>query len=240
MFETMRAKDGRVPLLSRHLGRLREAAAALRIPCPELAWEKAVAELLGRQGLGSGLARVKIVLTRGVLAEVPSPTLLITAFAYAPPPPAEFAQGWKAVLYPVPRLLSHARWKTTSYLSSLQADEYARERGAEEALFAGPDGVIQEGSRTSVFLLERGAAPVLVVPPPEFRLRSVAEGWIREWWRGQGGRVEVRPFTAEALFRAEGAFLCNALMGVMPVAGLDGRELSRAPEMAERIRQALG
>lgn len=67
LFETMKARDGRVLHLERHWARLAEGARLLGIPLPldETGLAAAARELLLANGLARGDAAVRLTLTRG-------------------------------------------------------------------------------------------------------------------------------------------------------------------------------
>ncbi|MBI4798112.1 MAG: aminotransferase class IV [Desulfarculus sp.] len=139
LFETLRAQEGRALFLDEHLARLRASARFLNIPLAgEPAWPAVMAELLARNGLHQGLARVKIVLTRGAeaalgLPAATQPTLMVTAQAYTPPTPQAYGAGWRLHTFTqgaAPALAGH---KTLNYLYYLWARQAAGQAGADAA-----------------------------------------------------------------------------------------------------------
>jgi branched-chain amino acid aminotransferase/para-aminobenzoate synthetase component 1 len=89
-FETIRAEKGRIFFLKEHLARLSASAAAFRLPFPrELPWEDCLGRLLAANGLEGGLARLKIMLTRGLAGGLglPAASRPPTATVAFPPPP---------------------------------------------------------------------------------------------------------------------------------------------------------
>ena len=117
--------------------------------------------MLAANGLERRPARVKILLSRGVvpglgLPEAGRPTLVIWAQPYAPPPPAEYAAGWPVVVFPERRSSFIGRHKSLNYLFYLAARQYALDRGAREAVILEADGLVSEGSATSLVYLQQG------------------------------------------------------------------------------------
>jgi branched-chain amino acid aminotransferase/para-aminobenzoate synthetase component 1 len=140
LFETLRAQGSRLLYLDEHLARFKASARVLNLSLPtEPAWPDIISELLARNRLQEGLARVKIVLTRGVDPDlglpVPArPTLLIMAQAYTPPPPEAYAAGWRLGTFrqgAAPALAGH---KSLNYIFYLWARQTMRQAGADEAL----------------------------------------------------------------------------------------------------------
>ena len=86
VFETMKAKEGRVFLLKEHLKRLKRGAEILNIPSPPFGeMEKAIKKLLKINNLSGKEANIKIIITRGedmgghLPQKKPKPTVIITA-----------------------------------------------------------------------------------------------------------------------------------------------------------------
>src|SRR3954470_974285 len=71
VFTTMRAKNGRVFRLARHLGRLRASCEALFVPLQfsDADLASAVDDVLGRNGLSD--ARMRLTVTRGQATQDP-------------------------------------------------------------------------------------------------------------------------------------------------------------------------
>ena len=162
LFETIRAEAGRLYFLREHLTRLGASAQDFRLPFPgDLPWEARLNRLLTVNGLDRGVARVKILLSRGEVAGLglpaaSRPTLVIWAQPYEPPPPAEYAAGWPVVTFPERRTTFLGRHKSLNYLFYLTARQYALEQGAREALILEADGLLSEGAATSLLYLSRG------------------------------------------------------------------------------------
>jgi branched-chain amino acid aminotransferase len=76
LFETIKARKGRIDFLAPHLKRLKEGARTLRIPFPDrVDFEEIILDLLERNGI-QGEAAVKICLSRGIRSDLPLSTRL--------------------------------------------------------------------------------------------------------------------------------------------------------------------
>lgn len=231
-FETLRAEEGRPLFLREHLARLRASARAFRIPFPEnFSWEERLAQLLAANGLEEGLARVKILLSRGEaeglgLPAEARPTLVIRAQPYTPPSPEEYARGWSLVSFPERRTTFLGRHKSLNYLFYLAARQYALEQGAKEALILEADGLVSEGAATSLVYSQGGVFYTPQAPSalPGVTLEVLERGLAR---RGLG--LTYLSTTPGQLAQAEGLWLTNSLMGMMPVSMVDGRTLPVSP-----------
>ncbi len=225
LFETLRAEAGRVHFLPEHLARLAASAAAFRLPFPAaVPWEECLASLLAANGLSRGPARVKILLSRGEAAGLGlpqdcRPTLVIWAYPYTPPPPAEYAAGWPVAVFPERRTTFVGRHKSLNYLFYLAARQYALDQGAKEALILEADGLVSEGAATSLVYLRQGR---YYTPESASALPGVTLAVLRRGLSARGLSLEARPTTGTQLQAADGLWLANSLMGLMPVAAVDG------------------
>jgi branched-chain amino acid aminotransferase/para-aminobenzoate synthetase component 1 len=232
-FETLRAEEGRILFLPEHLARLKASAQAFRIPFPKkFSWERRLGRVLAANGLERGLARVKILLTRGEapglgLPQETWPTLVIWAQPYTPPSPEEYARGWGLVTFPERRSTFLGRYKSLNYLFYLAARQYALDQGAKEALILEADGLVSEGAATSLIFAEDGN---LYTPQAPSALPGVTVGALSRGLARRGISLQAVPTTPTQLSQADGLWLANSLMGVMPVSSLDGRTLPISQE----------
>jgi branched-chain amino acid aminotransferase len=235
LFETLRAEAGRVQFLSEHLDRLRASARAFRLTLPApVPWEERLSRLLAANGLSRGPARVKILLSRGEapglgLPEDSRPTLVIWAQPYTPPTPEEYNAGWPVAVFPQGRSTFVGRHKSLNYLFYLAARQYALDRGAKEALILEADGLVSEGAATSLIYLRQGA---YYTPASPSALPGVTLAVLRRGLTARGLNLEDRPTTVAQLQEADGLWLANALMGLMPVAAIDGAPVPRSDATA--------
>ena len=244
LFATLRAEAGRVLFLPEHLARLQASARAFRLQFPAwVSWEERLGELLTANGLTRGPARVKILLTRGVAPELglpPSsrPTLVIWAQPYTPPTPEEYAAGWPVVVFPEGRSTFVGRHKSLSYLFYLAARQYALEKGAREALILEADGLVSEGAATSLVYLHQGR---FHTPKSASALPGVTVAAFRRGLAARDLTLEAQPTTVAQLHEADGLWLANSLMGLMPVAAINGMPLplSEATAFLQEVLAAM-
>jgi branched-subunit amino acid aminotransferase/4-amino-4-deoxychorismate lyase len=228
LFETLRADAGLVHCLSEHLERLKTSARVFRLPFPAaVPWEERLGRLLTANGLTDGPARVKILLTRGDtpglgLPEDGRPTLVIWAHLYTPPTNAEYATGWPVVVFPEGRSTFVSRHKSLNYLFYLAARQYALDHGAKEALIVEADGLASEGAATSLVYLHQGQ---FYTPEAASALPGVTLAVLRRGLSARGRTLETRLTTVTQLQSADGLWVANSLLGLMPVATIDGTPL---------------
>ena len=235
LFETLRADSGRVHFLNEHLERLAASARAFRLPFPaDFAWQDRLAQLLAANGLSQGPARVKILLTRGVaeglgLPEECRPTLVIYAQPYIPPSSEEYDAGWPVVIFPEGRSTFVGRHKSLNYLFYLAARQFALDQGAKEALILEADGLVSEGAATSLVYLYQGQ---YYTPASASALPGVTVTVLGRGLAARGLNLKARRTTLAQLQAADGLWLANSLMGLMPVAAVNGAPVPLNPATA--------
>jgi len=240
-FETLRAEEGRPQFLEAHLLRLKASAQAFRLPFPEdVPWEARLGELLGANGLTQGLARVRVQLTRGLapglgLPKEGRPTLVIWAGRYDLPAPEEYGAGWPVVVFPERRTTFLGRHKSLNYLFYLAARQYALDQGAKEALVLEADGAVSEGAATSLIYLHRGK---LWTPAAASALPGVTVGLLAVGLARLKVPLQEKRTPLSRLAGAAGVWLANSLLGLMPVAAINGKPVPRSGH-TEMLQQAL-
>lgn len=244
VFETMRAEEGRVFRLERHLARLRRSAAALLRPIEdhELPAPAVFQELLSR--LGSSTARLRLTVTAGSMLADPGsapPTVVLTASEQTSYP-AEYRQQGVAVaicpfhVSPTDPVAGH---KSTSYLPRLLGLRHAQAAGCFEALWFTTERALAEGSITNCFLVSGGG---LRTPPLS---TPVLPGITREAVLGLADALGIDArqdaLTINDLLDADEVFITNAGMGVMPVIRVERRDIGVAKPgpVTMRLREAL-
>jgi branched-chain amino acid aminotransferase/para-aminobenzoate synthetase component 1 len=241
-FETLRAENGRPWFLTEHLNRLEASAQAFRIPIPQgIDWQARLHRLLEANGLVQRLAAVKILLSRGEAAGLglpadSRPTLVISARPYEPPGPEEYDQGWPLLTFPEGRTTFVGRHKSLNYLFYLAARQHALDRGAREALILESDGSVSEGSATSIIYAKEGR---YFTPQARSALAGVTLAVLARALALRGLKLESRPTQPADLKEADGLWLANSLMGLMPVASLDGKPVKVSAEATQFLQDCL-
>ncbi len=241
-FETLRVEDGRPLFFKEHLERLRASAQAFRITFPvQVPWEERLAHLLAANGLQEGTAAVKILLTRGEAVGLglpfsSSPTLVIWARPYQPPAPGEYQAGWPVVLFPERRSTFIGRHKSLNYLFYLAARQFALDQGAREAIILEVDGLVSEGAATSFLLAQDDA---FFTPEAPSALPGVTVAVLTRALQRQGKNLERKTLQLSDLLKADGLWLVNSLMGVMPVSSLEEHPLQLSQETSRFLMGCL-
>lgn len=218
LFETLRVDEGRAQNVDPHLERLFAGLRRVEIEIPEdrEALEEAVA--IVAHAAPRPIARLRITVTRGVEGV---PTRLVTAAPYDPPDESQYRDGVAVVLLPDLRIDSRgplAGLKSLCWQMNRLALLRAERAGAFEALLLNERGRLVEGARSNLLVvLEDG----IYTPPLD---DGCLPGTVRRRLLEKGAIAE-RSLVPEELGKAQGIFLTNSLVGVLPVQGLDGREL---------------
>jgi branched-chain amino acid aminotransferase len=241
-FETLKAEDGRVLFLDEHVERLRASGQAFRINFTgQVPWEDRLIRLLAANELQQGIAAVKILLTRGEatglgLPNTPSPTLVIWARPYQPPAPEEYKAGWPVVVFPERRTTFIGGHKSLNYLYYLAARQYALDQDAKEALILEADGQVSEGAATSLVVALNDQFLTTESPSalPGITVTVLARALER-----LGRNIKRARLQLSQVQEAEGLWLVNSLMGVMPVSSLGGKSVPRPPEKTRFLQECL-
>jgi branched-subunit amino acid aminotransferase/4-amino-4-deoxychorismate lyase len=207
LFETVLVEDGRVRLFDRHLVRLRRSGAAAK----QVTAMRALAETWRRTAGRPTVVRFDVAARTGVASRARTP---------AAPDPVRLAlvPGFD------PGNADRER-KTADRAWAEQAEELARQAGAEEPLLVSPAGLVGETTRATLFAVD---ATGRVVTPP---VRGLLPGVTRSWALDELGAIE-HEVTVDELAGARAAFLTTAGRGVVPVASIDGRALGTDDRVA--------
>lgn len=260
VFTTMRARDGKVVRLDRHLSRLRQSCEELFIPLlykdEELG--TTISELLAKNELAD--ARMRLTITRGTTITDPlhgphtQPTALLTAGAFEAYPAEYYEKGLTVVVLDKYKLNPYdiqAGHKTLDYFSRLSALRDASKQGAAEALWFNVHNYLQSGSISNVFVVKNDC---LLTPPTNAELQdplvaaqtayprsNVLPGTTRaavlDQAKATGIQTRLCTVTINDLLDADEVFLTNSIMGLMPVTRIERKPI--ASESPGPITKAL-
>jgi 4-amino-4-deoxychorismate lyase len=126
--------------------------------------------------------------------------------------------------------------KSTSYAVNMAAEAEARRRGADDAVFVDPAGIVLEGPTTNLWWRSGRA---LFTPSLELGiLAGVTRAAVVDLARVKGYEVVEGTFPLVELAGAEEAFTSSSVREVMPVVELDGAPIGRGPA-ADELQAAL-
>ncbi len=215
LFETMRARGGRLPLLERHLARLAASCAALGLPPPG---EELAGRVRAHAARGDGVIRLSV--DRG--GERIEPRA-------APPDGAMRIVFAGARHQPYPH-------KTTDRGVFDEARQRVVPYRADEAILLTAAGEVAEGCITSVFFWSGEA---LCTPALELGiLPGIGRSRVLELARERGLAVREGRFPRTEV-QGRPIFLVNAVRGVMEAAFFDAGRPGRADERTRALRESF-
>jgi branched-chain amino acid aminotransferase len=227
LFETMRAYEGHIFRLDRHLTRLHCSAESLglRAKLDAFDLENACVETLQANKLKD--ARVRLTVTAGEGDMTPdlntcsNLTVLVAARNFVPLPPERYEQGFKAALSFLRRDSQSplSRLKCTCYVSNILARMEAKAAGCDEAIMLNELDYVAEGSTANIFLVCGGE---LITPSLESGiLPGITREAVLEIARDLNIKTVERQVELGELSGAEEAFVTNSIMEVMPLTRLN-------------------
>ena len=231
LFETMRAYNGHIFRLDRHLARLRYSAQSLGLgsKVTTLDLETPCLETLKANKLKD--ARLRLTVSAGGgdmlpdLETCPDVTVLVGAQKLVPLPSEKYEIGFKAILSSLRRNSQSplSRFKTISYMENILARAQAKAAGCEEAILLNEQGYLAEGSISNIFLVRNWE---LITPSLESGvLPGITRETILEIARTYNIKSVERQVRLEELIEAEEAFITNSILEVMPLTWFEGKPI---------------
>lgn len=223
VFETLRVYGGRPFLLDAHLERLGASAARMRLPEPDSAACHELAELVVGAAGETELA----------LRFFSTGTTLVSTCGPVDPEFEQLrARGLRLAVVRASRG-ALARAKSTSYAENMLAQEDAIDRGADDALLVGHDGIVLEAPTANIWWRtgERLFTPELELPI----LAGVTRALMLEL---SPNPVDEGSYLLEHVLAADEVFTTSSVREVMPVRAIDGKEFAPGPA-ATALQAAL-
>jgi branched-subunit amino acid aminotransferase/4-amino-4-deoxychorismate lyase len=207
LIETMRVREGRIPLLARHLARLERSLRELGLPHPS---QDLAALVTPFSATGDAVLRLEVRDGRASVTVRALPPMRAPAVIAASEPHQPYPH------------------KTTERDCFLAAAAEAERAEADDAVLLTPDGFVAEGTVWSVFWWE-GDGDALRTPALDL---GILPGIGRARVLELVGRVDQGRYAREQL-AGRSLFLTNAVRGVVPIASLDGSPVPPDPRTAE-------
>lgn len=235
VFETAAVVDGRPFALTRHLERLARSAEGLGIGRPDLDLlrEGVAATMAGRR---FDFGRIRITVTSGI-GPLGSPRgdaglthVVITEPAERPPAVSSIV----TVPWTRNERGALAGLKTTSYAENAKMVEYAKERGASEAVMANTRGDLCEGTGSNVMYVKDGT---IVTPTLDSGcLAGITRALALEWLSEELAVVE-QDAPLDVLFEADEVMLVGTTRTIQAIRRVDDRELEAPGPVTQRAQR---
>ena len=229
VFEGIRAYNGRVFRLERHIDRLFDSAKAIRLEIPQTHAEvcELVVETCRRNGISDGYIRLVVTRGPGDLGIDPRkcPRAELIVIARQLTMYAAAAKGITVVTSTFRRNAPDATSpsiKSLNYLNNILARLEANDRGADEALMLDGQGYVAEATVDNFFIVTDHA---LLTPPTATNLKGVTRETILALAASLGIKADEKPFTLFDVWTAKEAFICGTGAEVVPVLSVDGRTI---------------
>lgn len=204
LFETMLCRDGRLNFLEEHLERMRNSSEKLDIGLAYL--QQAKEDIRRKKSDFQENSVVRLTLCDEGWH------ISLRANPYRK---EQYRKGLSLCLSSCRRgespLYEH---KTTCYLENLLAMREAAERGFDASLWGDMEGNLLEAAHANVFFEREGR---YFFPSEKNFLVGIMLKNIKRILKLSGYNIEQRKISVSEISSFTGAFLCNSVMGVMPV-----------------------
>jgi branched-chain amino acid aminotransferase len=246
LFETMRAYDGHVFRLDKHLARLELSARALNIDLESPAkLEAAICDTLKANNLLNSRIRISVSPGEEELASSSpvkaGPTIFITAKSYEPPSEDIYYRGFTAMVSRVHRSPRSpaSGLKSLSGLDVLLARQEAASYGVDHAIMLNDDDLVAEGSSSNLFYVNDRT----LFTPAEHS--GILQGITRDVvLKELAPSLEMMTREVDVslsdLLEAEEAFLTNSMIEIMPLTVVADRSIGtgRPGPLTQRFMRA--
>ena len=234
LFETMRAYRGGIFRLEAHLDRLLTSLEQVTIDLPLTRGElqDAIHRTLKQNHLDDSIIRLTV--TRGEQAPgllshaSTSPTLVIHARPFEPPPEHWFRDGVSITLFPGSAVRTSTlsqQVKSSNYLSHILVRELAEKQNSVEGILLDDDDNVTEGTVSNLFMVKDG---ILSTPAlNEHILAGITRQVVLDIAQYQGMTVIERSIQKLELYSASEIFLTNSGVEVLPVSHVDGKTIGQ-------------
>src|SRR3954466_8870034 len=230
VFEGIRAYNGRIFKLERHVERLFDSAKAIRLDIPHSPEQVCdiVVDTCRQNAIHDGYIRLVVTRGPGDLGidprKCPRPELIVIArpqmTMYK-----EASAGIRLITSTFRRNAIDATSpsiKSLNYLNNVLARIEANDRGADEALMLDAQGYVAEATVDNFFIVTEHA---LLTPPTATNLKGVTRETLLSLAASLGIRADEKPFTLFDVWTAKEAFICGTGAEVVPVLSVDDRTI---------------
>jgi branched-chain amino acid aminotransferase len=232
IFEGIRAYNGRIFKLDRHMERFYNSAKAIDLKIPHTKEEMAnlIVETCRKNEIHDGYIRPVVTRGPGDLGLDPrkckrGPSVVIIAQPQINLYGRVYEKGMKVVTSSyrrVPPQSLSPSIKSLNYLNNIMARVEANQYGADEALMLDIHGYVSEATADNFFIVRNHT---VTTPWSSTNLPGVTRETILELAPQLGLRPEERLFTLYDVWAADEAFITGTAAEIGPVVEVDGRQI---------------
>jgi aminodeoxychorismate lyase len=234
LFETLRVAHGRPFRFGQHLERLSRGADFLHIKLPYAVRDiqKFAAELIAKNEMPECVLRITLTRGPGSRGYSPNgaaqPTLALTLHPL-PPDAGDEPVQWSLVTssFRIPASDTLAAFKSTSKILNILARAEAEAKGADEALLLNTNGEVAETAAGNLFWVYHDK--ICTVPSGRGVLPGITRAVVLEICQALGLETNKRVVKPEMLRNAEGIFVTQSALGIVPVVSFDGLAVPPSP-----------
>jgi branched-chain amino acid aminotransferase len=216
LFETIRIYNGKFFRLAAHIKRLYQGLKVLGIKIP---YSRAELEIFSRElaisnRINEGFARIVVSRGEGFLGFSPRGSISPHVAICARERPVEMRRKeiWKLTINPTP--VAPLPIKSLSYLPHVLAKKAAEEKGFDDAILIDAKGTVIEATASNIFLWKDGG---IVTPALSTGcLPGITREEVIKVARKERIRVKEKAFGVQECRKADGIFLTNSLLEMVP------------------------
>lgn len=232
VFEGIRAYNGRIFKLDRHVDRLYHSARAIDLKIPHTKEEMAnlIVEACRKNDIKQGYIRPIVTRGPGDLGLDPrnckrGPSVVIIAQPSINLYGKVYDKGLKVVTSSyrrVPPQSLSPSIKSLNYLNNIMARVEANQYGADEALMLDINGYVSEATADNFFIVRNST---VTTPWSSTNLPGVTRETVLELAPQVGLKTEERLFTLYDVWASDEAFITGTAAEIGPVVEVDGRQI---------------
>ncbi len=232
LFETLRARNGKIFRLEQHVDRLLKSLPQIFIDLPMTRIElmKVAEDILARNKYKDAIIRLTV--TRGdtqsniqVDSNTP-PTLVANIRSFTALPKTAYKKGIKIMLFQERASLTSgltSRLKSCNYLSNILIRELSDKKDFMEGVVVDPDFGVTEGTTSNVFIVSQGVLKTSPVSP--YVLNGITRQVVLEIAREHKIPFLEERITHEDLLKADEVFITNTGIEIVPVTQIDSQSI---------------
>jgi branched-chain amino acid aminotransferase len=234
IYETMRAYEGKLFLLKKHLGRLKHSADAisLKLPLPLDTIGEALNESLRVNKLQEAYVRLHVSRGPGEIGLDPAlcvaPTMVIVAKPFHDYPAACYGRGVSVAIVKTRRnhpLALPPSIKGTNFLNNILARIEAIKARAYEGIMLNWEGYVAEGTISNIFMVKKG---VLYTPHLDTGiLKGVTRDLVLRLAKRKKIPIKEAMLRPKDLVTSNECFITNTTMEIMPVTTIDRKKIGQ-------------